>query len=95
MENVECLWDLEIQAKKEMILSVSNVTFTNTMCQENRVDILVPGKKEPLFTECGETGESEKQIKLKKNEVMFGMLQVHVKFFSLKRGTFTLNWDYK
>ena len=55
----------------------------------------MPGKKEPLFTECGETGESEKQIKLKKNEVMFGMLQVHVKFFSLKRGTFTLNWDYK
>ena len=28
MENVECLWDLEIQAKKEMILSVSIIQIS-------------------------------------------------------------------
>ena len=71
------------------------MTFVKEDCDENAVVVSVPnpGKDISVIRQCGGR-VNEKEVKLKPNDLKFGVIRVHVKLRRLDRGSFNISWDY-
>ena len=73
---------------------MSNITFPKNSCSDHSVEISIPNKEVSLHKECGKMAGKTKVIPIKGKDLIFGLIQVHVKLLNLSQGMFSLNWDY-
>ncbi|XP_061712903.1 uncharacterized protein LOC133521832 [Cydia pomonella] len=53
-KRIQCIWDLEIEEKRDIWLHFDSIKFASRHCDEGNIQIYLPGRVEPYLSVCGE-----------------------------------------
>lgn len=60
-KKIQCIWDLEIEEKKDIFLRFESIKFASRHCEDGNIQIYLPGRVEPYLSICGgNVSETEK-----------------------------------
>lgn len=59
---IQCIWDLEIEEKKDIYLRFESINFASRHCEDGNIQIYLPGRVEPYLSICGGNVSETKKL---------------------------------